>query len=347
MKPKVCIVTTPNRDFNALFDYLENLNPAGEKSQTYRRDGVLYRMRHHDHRFEWTRHEFRKWGLEAAKKYGYDVQFTGVGGLGRGMSIRGRENADEVLLTAASTYKPEEFPSGEATWDRLKEIVCPVDDNDEGISEIRKAFGDCSQMAVFVIKPEMDEEPESVTPPSSVEDDGLKLIHCHEYPYVKDEAFPPSLKTVLQYLMDHGRLMHLLPDLIVEEWAKDDKQVLKDFLHWREHGGVGNLRGDVWGMKRWTDLDDESLRKRGHLFARLAGRTWEVKCCEVVVTAEQLWEASYELKRACHFDYNVFLTIISQIKATGDGKLLEKVLFSLLTAHSPSNHRRHHHYQGI
>jgi hypothetical protein len=326
MKPKVCIVTTPNRDFNALFDYLENLNPAGEKKQTYRRDGIPYRMRHHDHRFEWTRHEFRKWALTAAEKYGYDVQFTGVGGLGRGMSINGRENADEVLLAAASTYKPEAFPSGEAMWDPLKEIVCPVDDNDEGISELRRAFGDCSQMAVLVVKPGMDEETEPVTLPQTVGDGVLTLTHRHEYTHYKDAEFPPSLKTVLSYLMDHGRLKHLLPDLILEEWAKDDKEVLKDFLHWREHGGVGYLRGDVWNRGR--GLDDESLRKREHLLAKLAGRTWEVKCCEVVVTAERFWEESYELQNACHFNYDLFLNILSHIKATGDGELLEKVLFS-------------------
>jgi hypothetical protein len=322
MKPKVCVVTTPNRDFNVLFDYLESLNPNGEKKKTYRRDGVPYRMRHHDHRFEWTRQEFRTWALAAAKEYGYDVQFTGVGGAGRGMSIEGGNNVDDILKAAASTYKPlGPLSSGASAWDRLKGIVCEVDDDEEGTSDIRKAFGDCSQMAIFVIKPEMDGKQELNALSQSIQGDGLKLIHYHEYPHAKDEEFPPPLRMVLSLLMKPGRLMHLLPSLIREEWAKSDKEVLKDYLHWREYGDAFWPSDGAWDQKRWGDLDDK--REREHLFARLAGRPWEIKCVEVVVNAERLWEESYQLQRACHFKYDLFLKTISQIKATEESGLLK------------------------
>lgn len=60
--PKTVIVTTPNREFNVRFDGLG----AG-------------RFRHHDHRFEWSRDEFRSWARGAAERFGYFVRFVPVG----------------------------------------------------------------------------------------------------------------------------------------------------------------------------------------------------------------------------------------------------------------------------
>jgi hypothetical protein len=36
-------------------------------------------MRHHDHRFEWTRSQFRDWAEAAAAAYDYTVRFLPVG----------------------------------------------------------------------------------------------------------------------------------------------------------------------------------------------------------------------------------------------------------------------------
>lgn len=60
--PGGVIVTTPNAEYNVLFPGL----PAG-------------RFRHADHRFEWTRAEFRAWGERVAAAYGYKVRFEGLG----------------------------------------------------------------------------------------------------------------------------------------------------------------------------------------------------------------------------------------------------------------------------
>ncbi|ESQ77685.1 3' terminal RNA ribose 2'-O-methyltransferase Hen1 [Asticcacaulis sp. AC402] len=60
--PGLVILTTPNAEYNALF---ENL-PVGQ-------------FRHHDHRFEWTRAQFETWANETAARYGYTVEFAGVG----------------------------------------------------------------------------------------------------------------------------------------------------------------------------------------------------------------------------------------------------------------------------
>ncbi|CDR05928.1 3' terminal RNA ribose 2'-O-methyltransferase Hen1 [Streptomyces iranensis] len=61
-RPKAVVVTTPNVEYNVRWETL----PAG-------------RMRHGDHRFEWTREEFRAWAGEVAERHGYAVEFRPVG----------------------------------------------------------------------------------------------------------------------------------------------------------------------------------------------------------------------------------------------------------------------------
>lgn len=61
-RPRLVLVTTPNREHNALFATL----PQG-------------RFRHSDHRFEWTRAEHRAWAHGAAERHGYDVRFASIG----------------------------------------------------------------------------------------------------------------------------------------------------------------------------------------------------------------------------------------------------------------------------
>lgn len=60
--PKTVIVTTPNAEHNALFPDL----PAGK-------------FRHPDHRFEWTRAEFRSWAAQIETKFGYAATFSEIG----------------------------------------------------------------------------------------------------------------------------------------------------------------------------------------------------------------------------------------------------------------------------
>jgi 3' terminal RNA ribose 2'-O-methyltransferase Hen1 len=61
-KPGTVIVTTPNVEYNVRFD---GLAPGA--------------FRHRDHRFEWTRHQFRDWAGAVATTYGYAVRFLPVG----------------------------------------------------------------------------------------------------------------------------------------------------------------------------------------------------------------------------------------------------------------------------
>ncbi|MBL3669853.1 3' terminal RNA ribose 2'-O-methyltransferase Hen1 [Streptomyces sp. M2CJ-2] len=61
-RPRTVLVTTPNVEYNVRWESL----PAGH-------------VRHGDHRFEWTRAEFRAWAAEVAERHGYDVEFVPVG----------------------------------------------------------------------------------------------------------------------------------------------------------------------------------------------------------------------------------------------------------------------------
>ncbi|MFD6491517.1 3' terminal RNA ribose 2'-O-methyltransferase Hen1 [Streptomyces sp. NPDC059944] len=61
-RPRTVLVTTPNVEYNVRWETL----PAGHS-------------RHGDHRFEWTREEFRGWARTVAERHGYAVEFTPVG----------------------------------------------------------------------------------------------------------------------------------------------------------------------------------------------------------------------------------------------------------------------------
>lgn len=61
-RPLTVVLTTPNREYNVMWETL----PAGH-------------LRHHDHRFEWTRSEFRDWAERVGGEHGYTVRFLPIG----------------------------------------------------------------------------------------------------------------------------------------------------------------------------------------------------------------------------------------------------------------------------
>ncbi|MDQ7095447.1 3' terminal RNA ribose 2'-O-methyltransferase Hen1 [Desulfosporosinus sp. PR] len=60
-KPKVLIITTPNAEYNAVYQ-MENQE-----------------FRHKDHRFEWSRAKFAEWAHALAEHYSYKVRLEGIG----------------------------------------------------------------------------------------------------------------------------------------------------------------------------------------------------------------------------------------------------------------------------
>lgn len=61
-RPRTVLVTTPNVEYNVRWESL----PAGH-------------VRHGDHRFEWTREEFRGWARAVAARHGYDIRVEPIG----------------------------------------------------------------------------------------------------------------------------------------------------------------------------------------------------------------------------------------------------------------------------
>ena len=60
--PKTVILTTPNREYNAKYEHMQENT-----------------LRHGDHRFEWTRSEFRQWTDHICEKFGYTCEISGIG----------------------------------------------------------------------------------------------------------------------------------------------------------------------------------------------------------------------------------------------------------------------------
>lgn len=63
-QPRTVILTTPNVEYNVKFETL----PAGK-------------LRHKDHRFEWTRAQFQAWAITLATRFSYRVTFQPIGPL--------------------------------------------------------------------------------------------------------------------------------------------------------------------------------------------------------------------------------------------------------------------------
>jgi len=61
-RPGTVVLTTPNREYNVTW---ENVGPE--------------KLRHADHRFEWTRDEFQSWAEGVAERHGYSVRFQAIG----------------------------------------------------------------------------------------------------------------------------------------------------------------------------------------------------------------------------------------------------------------------------
>lgn len=454
MKPKVCIITTPNRDFNQVFNIpftpldcsplvkpvaegtnLPHINsiteggpvpaetgtPAensltsalkaaaeslsdkidkdamfedppsrtsspspgsapdttcGDSQSCYWRPGIPYPMRHHDHRFEWTRAEFRAWARTAAEQFGYDVGFSGVGGIDRGMTpIGGTGYAIQQSLEDAINVFFEDR-SGSDTGDRL-DLGEGLEDlfstQFDGLTALGKkanaVFGDCSQIAVFVIKQDIEKEWDEVegfptiagsapdirarsgsrsegTAPPIFPDAWAPLITpdnwfshpfftapdirlvCHySYPWAKNEEYPPNFIRVME--MTQATFNRCLPAIILEEWQKTPAVLMRDEQRRRE-GILPRPTAKIMDIDPYDFLEPPTaevlllrkIEKKGEdekeasrikeQTAVMSGMAPEkVEVVKMVIGTRKIWEESYDLRRACHFHYDVFRRIIT------------------------------------
>ncbi|KAK6543067.1 hypothetical protein TWF694_006992 [Orbilia ellipsospora] len=282
MNPKVLIVTTPNRDFNGLFEMpyesIEDMNINGGKpyiwdphddpvvtGRRYYREPHNYAMRHHDHRFEWTRAEFKEWGDDAAERFGYTVDYHGCGALYDGAHIiASRWRVEEALR--------RQIEGQDITLDPDRPLSPDI---------FREVFGHCSQVAIFIRNDLQRKSPEKL---SSAEERlftrelipmealvqnharliqqlpfGLQFVKSHTFKKVTTEqAYPPTLLGLFN--SQRLTIKHLLPVEIQRIW---------------QYGGASNNKHDYEVVVIRTDL-------------------------------KTLWDSSYTVRRACRFHLRLF-----------------------------------------
>ncbi|KAJ1677859.1 hypothetical protein EV182_005290 [Spiromyces aspiralis] len=109
-QPRVCIVTTPNAEFNVYFPELNYGTPNS-------------RFRHNDHHFEWTRQEFYDWQVAPGEArmlvplpmcecmctrmagiYGYDFRVEGIGKLVNSEALKAYTGPDVGCCTQIAVF---------------------------------------------------------------------------------------------------------------------------------------------------------------------------------------------------------------------------------------------------
>ncbi|MHA7617935.1 3' terminal RNA ribose 2'-O-methyltransferase Hen1 [Cellulosimicrobium cellulans] len=94
-RPRTVVVTTPNAEYNVHYPNLLD-GPGGG------------RVRHPDHRFEWTRAELRAWAAAAGERYGYAVELRDVGPLAHDV---GAPTQMAVLTLVGDAASPDAAPA--------------------------------------------------------------------------------------------------------------------------------------------------------------------------------------------------------------------------------------------
>ncbi|XP_032306842.1 small RNA 2'-O-methyltransferase isoform X2 [Drosophila ananassae] len=83
MQPKLAVFSTPNADYNVIFKRFKTLLPNG--------------LRHPDHKFEWTREEFKSWCMRVVEAYpNYMFSIMGVGKAPKGFETVG--NVSQIAM---------------------------------------------------------------------------------------------------------------------------------------------------------------------------------------------------------------------------------------------------------
>ena len=80
LAPRRMLVTTPNKEYNLNFMEIPDDQKPDAAGKYILPPLSSYGMRNDDHRFEWSREEFKAWANGLAEAHGYKVNFAGVGG---------------------------------------------------------------------------------------------------------------------------------------------------------------------------------------------------------------------------------------------------------------------------
>ena len=116
IRPRMCIVTTPNADYNKNIDKAlaaaaaggEVPNEGGDYGGGGGNGGAPPRLRHPDHKYELTAREFKAWARDAETRYGYYVEVEYIGRVGGG----GRRRGGEIIHADVMDVEGDEDDEG-------------------------------------------------------------------------------------------------------------------------------------------------------------------------------------------------------------------------------------------
>ncbi|KAI5840318.1 hypothetical protein DFP73DRAFT_559517 [Morchella snyderi] len=321
MRPKVCIITTPNRDFNKVFDSALPLDPE----RRFFRPEIPYAMRHHDHRFEWTQAEFRAWAKQAAERFRYRVVFTGVGSLDCGAVCDDSRVRDFVMnCTDEFTGDPEDnydailTGSNSKLGDGLSDLFGEPLLTSSYLSRARKVLGPCSQIAIFILQNlESGSALDVAAFPqfwNALPTNDLMLVCQDAYPWVKDEMYPPPCFEMLA--MMQATFPSFMPALVALAWEGIGKPVarpesrLNDRLEFYADYDIDNPPSaevlQEWRLaKKRADCKEEERMEE--LTKELAGMNVDdVDAVRIIIPLREVWNRNWELQRAFRFHFDVF-----------------------------------------
>ncbi|KAL4130769.1 hypothetical protein QTP88_008158 [Uroleucon formosanum] len=122
IKPKLAVFTTPNVEFNILFT------------------NFTTQFRHDDHKFEWTRKQFKEWAKKIITRYSdYAVQFDGIGAGPTGTENIGCCSQMAIFYRKDMTTSPVK-PIDSTPYKLLRRVNYPYE-LDEEIDWERSMYG--------------------------------------------------------------------------------------------------------------------------------------------------------------------------------------------------------------
>ncbi|KAL6050723.1 Small RNA 2'-O-methyltransferase [Balamuthia mandrillaris] len=132
-RPRVVVVTTPNRDFNQLFSSSSN-----------------YPFRHWDHKFEWNRAEFASWCSSIANRFDYSFSYSGVGTASQWLGSIA-VSFSLSLCHSCSLFLSLSLSLSRSGCSRLT-LCCNHFDfkGKQNKKELEDKYGCCTQIATFV-----------------------------------------------------------------------------------------------------------------------------------------------------------------------------------------------------
>ncbi|XP_026823009.1 small RNA 2'-O-methyltransferase isoform X1 [Rhopalosiphum maidis] len=144
IKPKLAIFTTPNVEFNILFP------------------NFTTQFRHDDHKFEWTRKQFKEWAKKITALYPeYAVQFDGIGAGPSGTENIGCCSQMAIFYRKDMTTSPVK-PIGSTPYKLLRRVDYPYDIDDENhwkqsmYVKLRKFISDVSSCKKYIVGDNME-----------------------------------------------------------------------------------------------------------------------------------------------------------------------------------------------